>query len=405
MTFILSDDQLLDIAGCMAREIRTGLATDGADILGIPTFIPLARPPGPGTVLAIDVGGTNARCAVISLDADNRLTVDKGPVRHKIPTTRGAPIDQAAFLDCLAQIIQELNPPRGLPVGYCFSYPARPTPDGDAVILRWTKELFVNDTIGQKAGQMLRDRLNATNPGLMGKPISVINDTVAALLAGMTASKADAYIGLIVGTGTNMAMIFPPAHIPKLTENSHWQTALPVNLESGNFHPPHLNPWDEALDASSHNPSRQRFEKAVSGFYLPYLFKLACPRSDVNPESGSAALFHKAYSTESSDKGNIPTAEAAIARQIIERSAKLTAASLAGVITVLVETTRAASVSITAEGGLFQAHRRYKETMETTLKSLLLRRPGLNNTKATIQTVANANLMGCAIAGLKIYSG
>lgn len=397
--FALSHKQLVDIAEKMAMDILTGLATDDADIRCIPTFLPLERPPDPGTVLAIDVGGTNARCAVVSLHAGNRFSIDSGPVKRRIPVSRGVPLDRSAFLAVLAGIVQDLNPRRGMPTGYCFSYPAQPGQDGDAVILNWTKELFVNDTIGEKAGQMLRDHLNRLYPGLMGNRITVINDTVAALLAGMAAGNANGHIGLIAGTGTNMALMLPASHIPKLAGRISNSAPLPVNLESGNFHPPHLTPWDDALNNTSRDPSRQRFEKAVSGVYLPYLLQLACPESDIHPENGSAVLFQKAYQNPFPTGNDAASVEAKTARQLIERSASLVAAALAGGIKIIQAATAASSITITAEGGLFHAHPRYKATTQTTLTALLSRMgtPGIT---PTIQTIADANLKGCAIAGL-----
>ncbi|MDY6905638.1 MAG: hypothetical protein SWH61_13260 [Thermodesulfobacteriota bacterium] len=399
--FSLSADQLMDIAAAMAREIHIGLTADGGDLLCIPTFIPLKGPPGSGTVLAIDVGGTNVRCAVVEMGPGNRFSIKKGPIKEQIPVSRGMPIERATFLETLAAMMKTLNPPPLLPVGYCFSYPARPLPDGDAVILNWTKELFVKETIGEKAGRMLRDYVNHSDAAQMSETIVVMNDTVTTLLAGMTACGTDGYLGLISGTGTNMAILLPPDHIPKLKTKIAGNAPLPVNLESGNFHPPHLTSWDAALDASSSNPSHQRFEKAVSGVYLPYLFKLACPESDINPEEGSAALFQKAYQDTGPAK-NVETAFGqSIARQLIERSAKLTAAALAGSIKAMQNTINPASICITAEGGLFHAHPRYRETTQTTL-TMLTDRMGMSGIQAVIQTVADANLKGCTLAALAL---
>ncbi|MDY6824955.1 MAG: hypothetical protein SWH68_14340 [Thermodesulfobacteriota bacterium] len=396
--FTLSIDQLVDIAVKMARDVREGLRREGADILCIPTFIPLSRSPEPGRVLAIDVGGTNARCALVALEKGNRFSVKKGPIKTKIPVTRGIPLDRNTFLGTLEDILQQLAPPAGLPVGYCFSYPARPEPDGDAIILKWTKALFVRDSIGEKAGRMLRDYINRTDPGRMGSSIKVINDAVAALLAGLPDSKAGAHIGLIAGSGSNMAMLLPAAHIPKLTQPLRQSVSLPVNMESGNFHPPHLTRWDDALDAASDNPTQQRLEKAVSGVYLPYLFKMARPESEVNPELGSAALFQKAFA-EPSPPDEKSAAEAEIALQLIQRSASLIAAALAGAISILVNATAADRVTITAEGGLFHAHPRYRAITTATLETLLSSM-GMAEIHAEIQTVTDANLKGCAMAGL-----
>ncbi|MFW6237366.1 MAG: hexokinase family protein [Desulfosudaceae bacterium] len=400
MPFSLSRDQLLDIAGCMARDIRLGLGADNAEILAIPTYVPLDPPPETGRVLAVDVGGTNARAAVVSLDDQGRLSVDQGPVSREIPVCRGTPTELTTFLEALADVVLALNPPRDLPVGYCFSYPSRLTPDGDAEILGWTKELLVRDTIGQKAGMLLRNHLNLADPGLLGEELRVINDTVAALLAGRAETPAEAHIGLVAGTGTNMALLLPPAQVPKLADKLSWQAPLPINLESGNFHPPHLTRLDTSLDAATHNPTCQRFEKAVSGYYLPYLFLQACPESDIDPERGAAALFELAFE----DKNKPSDTEANLARQIVERSARLIAAALTGAVIVMGEATGAGSVCVTAEGGLFQAHPRYRKIVESTLRELLTR-SGRNEMEVQIQTVADANLKGCAIAGLARSDG
>jgi hexokinase len=394
MTFILTPEQLIDIAEGMAREIRKGLAASDGDLLCLPTFILLSDRPDPGNALVIDVGGTHVRCAVVGLAAGHPPAVIQGPVTDKIPARRGAAISGNAFLESLAGVVERLRPPAGLPLGYCFSYPARPTPDGDAVILHWTKELFVEETIGRKAGGMLRDHLRDRFPELAIGEVIVINDTIAALLAGMSVSPTDAPVGLIIGTGTNLALLLPPAHIPKLAGGPYRQTPLPVNLESGNFHPPHLNQWDEALDAASHNPGRQRFEKAVSGYYLPYLFKLACPESDLDPAAGSAPLFARAYPAT---PPSTTSSETVLARQIIARSADLIAAALAGAAIVLTRDIGAGSIGVTAEGGLFQAHHHYRETINAALRRLLTDL-GLSGDLVTMQTVPMANLIGSALA-------
>ena len=76
-----------------------------------------------------------------------------------------------------------------------------------------------------------------------------MNDTVASLLAGAIArggKHPEAFVGLIVGTGTNMAGFFRAERIGKLDESPI--ATMAVNLESGAFHPPHLTAWDQAVD-------------------------------------------------------------------------------------------------------------------------------------------------------------
>ena len=55
--------------------------------------------------------------------------------------------------------------------------------------------------------------------------------------------------------------------IKKLDPSYNIQGLVPVNLESGNFHPPFLTTVDDTVDAISGSLGKQRFEKAVSGMY------------------------------------------------------------------------------------------------------------------------------------------
>ena len=57
-----------------------------------------------------------------------------------------------------------------------------------------------------------------------------MNDTVASLFAGLTDNSYDAYIGLIVGTGTNMATFIPADKIKKLNPADNIQGMIPVNF-------------------------------------------------------------------------------------------------------------------------------------------------------------------------------
>ena len=131
--------------------------------------------------------------------------------------------------------------------------------------------------------------------------------------------------------------------------------------------------------------------------YLPYLFKLACPENRLDPATGSGPLFDMAYGA--SGRENHTAAEAFTARQIVERSAALIAASLAGVIAFLSQPDGEPSVCVTAEGGLFYAHPRYGEIVSSTL-GLLLRELNRTKVRFKIRSVDHANLLGCAIAGL-----
>lgn len=99
------------------------------------------------------------------------------------------------------------------------------------------KGVDIREMVGQFVGKPLLDYLNEKNK-IRFTGVKVLNDTIASLFAGLTDKSYDAYIGLIVGTGTNMATFIPSDKITKLDPECHVQGLIPVNLESGNFYPP-----------------------------------------------------------------------------------------------------------------------------------------------------------------------
>src|SRR5262249_40502680 len=150
-------------------------------------------------------------------------------------------------------------------------------PDGDAVLLRWTKEVRVPGVEGAKVGVLLREHLcrHGVTPG----PVFVLNDTIATLAAGSLAPEVVRRRtgGLVVGTGFNMGAYLPVTLLEKLAAASAaWPSVLmAVNFESGAFSPPGLGAVDAEVDLASVGPGAQRFEKAVSEAYLGRLFAAA----------------------------------------------------------------------------------------------------------------------------------
>ncbi len=276
--FELTQTQLLEISQALKDKILEGLHAPGQEVACLPTYIPGDASPQHGKALILDFGGTNVRAALVALD-DGKLTIEKGPVVQAIPVTRGVAFKKDEFLDILGKLIAALEPPSGLPLGYCFSYPADSTTDGDARLIKWTKGMAVENTIDEKVGHMLTEHIAGYTPPVQCSGVTVVNDTIASLMAGTVVEEADGYIGLIVGTGNNMAAILDPDEMTKLPKKLNWMAPLPVNFESGNFTPPHLTSWDDKMDAESDSAQHQRFEKAVSGVYLASVFKAAMPES------------------------------------------------------------------------------------------------------------------------------
>ncbi len=391
--FVLNQTQLCDIAIALKEKISEGVQHFGKELRCFPTYIPIMQVPENGRALVVEFGGHTVRSALVSLTY-GKFLLEKGPVMNTIPYKPGVPLERDDFLEVFARTIMSLDPPAHIPVGYCFSYPAAPTLEGDARLIKWTKEFHVQDMVRENMGEALLDHLSHRSSPLRCSKVAVINDTVASLLAGLTVAGADGYIGLIVGNGNNIAAIMEPEEIPKIPEHFQWTDPVPVNLESGNFSPPHLTRWDALLDACSENPGQQQFEKAMSGAYLARLMRTIVPESRLDTAATSKAVNYLAYESKEANQH-----EREIARQLLTRSAELVAASLAGVIAFLNTEFSRNSFCIVVEGGLFWKALYYEETTRTTLKTIL-KEMGLERIVCQFVAIPHANFLGSAIAAL-----
>ncbi|MFH1531791.1 MAG: hypothetical protein ABIK09_13785 [Pseudomonadota bacterium] len=382
----LTENQLTEVADLLAARVEEGLAAEGRELRCLPAW--LARPRGglSGEALALDAGGTNMRAARLRL-APGAATFLAGPAGGPLPTGRDGPIDAAAFFDPQAALLREIAS-GDLPLGYCFSYPAVVGPDRDAVLLRWTKEVRVEGVVGQPVGALLREAL--LRAGAPQRGVTVLNDTVACLMAGATlpaAGDADGMIGLIVGTGTNMATFFGRDRLTKLGAGHGGPDPMAVNLESGNFTPACLTETDDRLDAGSETAGTQRFEKAVSGVYLGKLLASEIPGLQGVAARGAAAV------TALRDQPAAPPLVRELATALLDRSADLVAAGLAGLARLLVP--HGGTLLLQAEGGLFWGALGYAVRVDQTLGRLLG-----DGTTVTIHSMENANLIGAAVAAL-----
>ena len=365
-----------------ARQIRAGFAQDGLTVAALPAWLPLPAPGLRGRALVVDIGGTNVRAALVELGSE--LSVVAGPLTAPVIGVGDASVGAEAFFDVQAELVRRLDPEPGLPLGYCFSYPARVQACGDAELLRWTKDIRVAGVVGQRVGALLRQALERR--GVLVGSLRVLNDTVAALLA--AAMQPDAgdfehFVGLVVGTGSNMATFVPRVQLSKLPGRAS-AAPMAVNLESGNMEPVESIGWDLELDASSDNPGRQAFEKAVSGRYLPRLFAIAAgDPSAADPEIGAGELVRI--------RQDGPPDRAALAAGVLDRSAVMVACGLAAVLDCLPP----GRCLVAAEGGLFWGAPGYAERVEVALAEL----PG-GAVRLSLRSIADANLAGAAAAAL-----
>ena len=380
--FELSTEQLQEVMETLRTRIAQGLEVDDGEIKCLATFLEVPDGKQSGRALVIDTGGTNMRAAIVSLEPGNGQ-IESGPISAKVPDGRtGGAVEAAHFFEAQAKLTDGLEFSKEvLPLGYCFSYPAMSQSDGDAVLLSWTKGINVKNAVDKPVGRPLQEALR--KHGVETEGLSVLNDTVASLLGGahLYASPrfGHNYIGLILGTGTNMAGVFSPQQLRKVEVDY----PMVVNLESGNFVPPCLTSYDDQVDADSMAPGIQRFEKAVSGHYLPLVFDKVCPGL-IDPEEGSGKLV------ELRDTGE---GEASlVAGALLRRSARLAAAGVAALASFYPADR---DTAVLGEGSLLWGDPQYAETFENTLDELAPER-----NIDLVRQRNNVNLLGAASAAL-----
>ena len=398
--FELTTDELKKIADDLQKKIEEGLEKDGMEIKCIPTHIIPKKEINDEKVLVLDWGGTNFRAAIVEFKGGKPTIIDTLSKEKKYPLSAKETVgfDQNQLHEKMAGWISELKAldQNVTKIGYCLSYPAKCELNGDATLLMWTKGIDIKDMVGKPVREPLMTYLNNHKDiKTTFTDIKVINDTVACLFAGLSEAGYDSYMGLIVGTGTNMAGLMRMDKITKLNDKA--TGLIPVNLESGNFQPPHLTDIDGLVDATSNSKGQQRFEKAISGGYIGEIFKTVFSNEKIKYNFDGKDLSDMINYPEEH-----PENQVRVARWIYDRSAKLVAASLAGLVQVLVAQDAAVKkVCLAADGSVFWGKDRnekpyYKELVEKELQTLLP-----NGVSVTIiDEVADANLVGSAIAAL-----
>lgn len=262
------DEQAIDWERLLAdfgREMEAGLAGKPSSLPMIPAFISADKPvPAGRPVIVLDAGGTNLRAAVVVFDDRGRPRLE-GFRQGPMPGSQG-PLPADAFFAALAGFVLPLAE-AAEEIGFCFSYPAEITPECDGRLLCWSKQIQAPEVVGRLVGAELGARLAARG---FRRRVTVLNDTVATLLAGRSAGMArryDGHLGYILATGTNTAYVERNAAIrklPGLDPAGH----MAVNVESGGFALAPRSRLDEEFDATTADPGAYTFEKMIAGGYL-----------------------------------------------------------------------------------------------------------------------------------------
>ena len=411
-------DVLLD---SFLTEMEKGLNGEASSLSMIPAYVDTAGVvPLRKSVAVIDAGGTNLRICTAQFNEPDRIELDHFS-KQPMPG-REREISAAEFYRVLADALEPLKDDFDH-IGFCFSYPATITPEFDGRLLHWTKEIKIPELVGAHIGEGLIQALEKR--GITGKKVVIVNDTVAALLAGLAqgqAVNASSYIGFILGTGTNTAYVEQNEKIGKLDGYLDGGSQV-INVESGGFAAFRRGLFDLKLDDRSEHPGRHVFEKAISGVYMGSIaleLLQALASEQVFSASGGAALaimkdlscIHIDNLTAGngrdtgvlgsevftdSDREIIKTVFTAV----VDRAALLTAVNiLAAVVKSGAGRDSARPVCVNIDGSTYYKTFELADKIQTYLGTMLKAR-GLH--VHCIQ-VDDAPVIGAAIAGLTTFS-
>lgn len=397
------------------EEMINGLAGKKSSLRMIPTYIEAENEFRKDTdVLAIDAGGTNFRSALIRFTSDGKI--EKSEIDVLGMPGLEKEISSKEFFGTIASYIKPLAD-KTESIGFCFSYPTEILPDRDGRLIQFCKEVQAPEVVGQLIGRRLLDTL-----GTPHKKIVLLNDTVATLLAGKSASykkKYDSFIGYILGTGTNTCYIEQNGNILKNSNLDHAGSQI-INIESGNFSRAPGSDLDIIFDNTTTDPGRYCFEKMFAGGYfggISLTVLKAAASEGLFPHQVAVKLngVKEISSGEANDIIIDLQCEANILRSIfigkqeaerckliierlIDRAAKLAAANLAAVVLKTGKGKEEKNpVLITVEGTAFYKLHRLKERFEIYLNDYL---SGDKKRFVELTQVEHSSLIGAALAAL-----
>ncbi|CAO2656262.1 Nn.00g050650.m01.CDS01 [Neocucurbitaria sp. VM-36] len=293
--FWVSGKKLKEIVSRFREELDDGLSKDRQNIpMNVTWVYDLPTGSEKGTILTLDLGGTNLRVCKVDLHGDEAQVKEKSTLdqeQYTLPEELKTG-DAESLWTFVAEKVEKFIKDRGLdkdyseekpmPLGFTFSYPATQERIDHAILQTWTKGFDIKGVEGNDVAQQLRDKIKERK--LPIGLVCVVNDTVGAMIASAY-NDPETIIGAIFGTGCNAAYMASLSDITKLepnTQDAHSNRTkdqkMAINCEYGAFDNSHRvlprTKYDEQIDASSPRPGEQTFEKLSAGLYLGEIFRL-----------------------------------------------------------------------------------------------------------------------------------
>ena len=160
--FRLSKDRLSSIQQRLLSEMEAGLSKPDATVRMLPTYVhELPDGSEKGKFLALDLGGSNFRVLLITLDGRKYEQLDEP--RFEALSNEVKATTQEALFDHIASCLQEFVEKNGitekLPLGFTFSFPVLQTGLTQGSLISWTKGFAAKGAEGADIIQLLREAL------------------------------------------------------------------------------------------------------------------------------------------------------------------------------------------------------------------------------------------------------
>ena len=416
--FTVDAEHLHEAAANFRQDMRLGLSgSPDSSLRMLPSYLGLPTGAERGDYLALDFGGTNVRVLLYRLEGNGKyemLSHVAKPLKvDGVYDFIGAEATGEQMFDFIAALVDEaVGGDHETPylLGHTFSFPSAQTNINDARLIIWTKEFAARGVEGEVVNDLLRAAL--VRQGLTNvTPNSVINDTVAVLLAAAYIHGETA-IGAIYATGYNTCYLEP-----------YTGTAQPpmiLNMESGGFSKLVPNRFDVALDAASEKKGEQRLEKMVSGRYMGELFEMALAEllgaagsaygftsvdlsrmlEDVSEDATSAATLVEALTGQRLDAEDAMRVRD-LARAVVVRSARLIAATFVGTLWQVTGSGEIRAQHIAVDGSVYEKMPLVKEEMANAFAELL----GADAGKVDTILASGGSGLGAALAAAMAERG
>ncbi|KAF1842490.1 actin-like ATPase domain-containing protein [Cucurbitaria berberidis CBS 394.84] len=286
----LEPAKLLQMSAELQRQFTPKL--QASDICMLPSYND-KLPTGleKGTYLALDVGGSTFRIALVELNGKQ-----PGAKNMSIVTMKCYKIDEkvrqrsgAQFFDWMAEKIQQaLADPQlqkstgttSFPMGLAWSFPVEQTSTRSANLLDMGKGFRATEgLLGQDLSELIMAPCRKRN--LPVHMDSIVNDSSATLLSRAYEDPSTRF-AVILGTGFNISVHLPVSSLATtkykgypqkwLDEATHVLVNTECSMFGKNIFP--TTRWDDQLNDAHVRPDFQPFEHMISGRYLGEIVRL-----------------------------------------------------------------------------------------------------------------------------------